>query len=174
MIPRPGDMVVTRWGARYRGRLLPCALGRGGISTAKREGDSATPAGAMRLVGAGYRGDRMVNPARWTRGAFLLRPIGPGDIWSDDPTDPAYNHGLRSPNHRFRHERMRRGDSLYDLVVMTDWNWPDAKPGKGSAIFLHRWRKPRHPTEGCIAFDPRHLRWILRTWAPGSRIIVKP
>jgi L,D-peptidoglycan transpeptidase YkuD (ErfK/YbiS/YcfS/YnhG family) len=39
------DIVVTRWGARFMGRRFPCAIGRGGITQTKREGDGATPAG---------------------------------------------------------------------------------------------------------------------------------
>lgn len=166
-------MVVTRWGALYRGRRIPCAIGRGGVTRSKREGDGATPAGALRLMGAGYRADRRPHPLAGRHGAFHIRPIGAADLWSDDPADPAYNHNVRAP-HAFSHERLRRGDRLYDLFVITDWNWPDATPGNGSAIFLHRWRKPRHPTEGCIAFAPRDLDWIVRTWAPGARIIVRP
>lgn len=102
-----------------------------------------------------------------------MQPIGPGDIWSDDPDDPQYNQGFRAPEHRFSHEKMRRGDPLYDLVLITDYNWPNAVPGKGSAIFLHRWRKPRHPTEGCVAFAPRDLQWIAAHWTRQSRLIVK-
>lgn len=99
------------------------------------------------------------------------RAQGAGDLWSDDGADPAYNHLVRAP-HPFSHERLCRADPLYDIVLITDWNWPDAKPGRGSAIFLHQWRKPRHPTEGCIAFRRDHLRWIARRIVPGSRVIV--
>ena len=67
---------------------------------------------------------------------------------------------------------LRRADPLYDLVLLTDWNWPDATPGRGSAIFLHRWRRPGFPTEGCIAFRPDHLRQIAALAAPGTRLIV--
>lgn len=162
-------MVVTRWGARYRGRRIPCAIGRGGIRPDKREGDGATPLAPLRLMGGGYRADRMKQPDA----PFFLRTIGPGHVWSDDANDPAYNHGLDAPDHPFSHEKLRRADRLYDLFIITDWNWPEATPGQGSAIFLHRWRKPRHPTEGCIAFAPHHLRWIVETWQPESRIIIK-
>ncbi len=167
---KPTDLVVTRWGARFGGRRLPCATGRGGIRRDKVEGDGATPIGVWRIVGAGYRAERLPVP---THHAFRLRPIRLGDIWSDDPADPAYNHGLNSPGHGFSHERMFRGDRLYDLVLMTDYNWPDATPGLGSAIFLHRWRKLRHPTEGCVAFAPADLRWIARNWTRTSRLIVR-
>ncbi len=67
---------------------------------------------------------------------------------------------------------MRRADPLYDIVLITDWNWPVARPGRGSAIFLHQWRKPHHPTEGCIAFRRDHQRWIAARAAPGTRLVV--
>jgi L,D-peptidoglycan transpeptidase YkuD (ErfK/YbiS/YcfS/YnhG family) len=164
---RPGDLVVGRWGARFLGRRFACAIGRGGIRRDKREGDGATPAAPMRLVAGAWRADRLARPVS----ALPLRPIGPGDIWSDDPADPDYNHGLRAPGHSFGHERMRRGDGLYDLVLMTDWNWPRAQPGAGSAIFVHVWRKPRHPTAGCVAFALADLIWIAARIAPEARLL---
>lgn len=167
MTPRRGDMVVTRWGARFRGRRFPVALGRTGITRDKHEGDGATPAGVWRLMEGGYRADRALPPLA----PLPLWPIGPGDLWSDDPAAPAYNHAVRAP-YAPSHERLARGDRLYDVVLVTDWNWPDAVPGKGSAIFVHQWRKPRHPTAGCLAFRPDHLRWILARWTARSRIVV--
>lgn len=166
----PEDLVVTRWGARFRGRRFPCAVGRGGITETKREGDGATPAGVWRLAFGGYRADRITPPET----VLPLVPIGPADIWSDDPADPAYNHWLHARNHPFGHERLRRGDPLYDLVLVSDWNWPDARPGAGSAIFVHAWRRPRYPTAGCIGFRPDHLRWITAQWSLRSRVVVYP
>lgn len=158
-------MVLTPLGLRFRGRLFPCSIGRAGISTAKREGDHATPAGIHRITGLWYRPDRLPRPALWARA------IGPADLWCDDPAHPAYNHHVRAPL-AASHERLRRADPLYDLVLTTDWNWPRATPGAGSAIFLHQWRRPRFGTEGCIAFTRPHLFWIARHARPGTRLIV--
>lgn len=172
--PRCGGdaIIVTRWGARFRGRFIPCAIGRGGITRAKREGDGATPAGSHSLPGAMIRPDRY----RGLRGkAGLLakaRAIGPADLWSDDPRDPAYNHAVRAP-HRFGHEVLRRADPLYDLVLITGWNWPDASPGRGSAIFVHQWRKARHPTAGCVAFARRDLIRLAAEITPRTRLVVR-
>lgn len=154
-------------GLRVLGRRLPCVIGRGGISTAKREGDGATPAGAHAITGMLYRADRLARPQPWAR------PIGPRDLWSDDSADPAYNHLVPAP-HRFSHECLRRADPLYDIVLLTGWNWPAAAPGRGSAIFLHQWRRPGTPTEGCIALRRDHLIWLARHLAPGARLIVPP
>ena len=169
MITRRADMVVTRWGARFMGRRFPCSIGRGGIHGIKVEGDGVTPAGVWRLLGGGYRADRRAAP----RVPFRMKAIGPADIWSDDPADPAYNHGLRAHTHPFSHEKLRMGPPLYDIFLISDQNFPNATPGKGSALFVHQWRKPRHPTAGCIAFAPDHLDWILARWTPRSRILVR-
>jgi len=168
----PFDLVVTPMGCRFMGRSFPCSIGRGGITTDKREGDGATPAGAHRIVGAGYRRDRIPHPFNGRRGPFMMRGLRIGDIWSDDIRDPAYNHGLHAPDHPYRHENLFRNDRLYDLFLMTDWNWPMAEPGKGSAIFIHRWRAPGYPTEGCVAFAPNHLLWITQNLRAQSRLIV--
>lgn len=167
-----GDMIVTRWGARFHGRRIPCAIGKGGFSHAKREGDGATPMTALRLMGGGYRADRRSVPKLAAKAALRMVPIGPLDLWSDDARDANYNHAVRAP-YIYSHEKLRRADPLYDVFLITDWNWPDAVPGAGSAIFVHQWRKPRHPTEGCIAFRAQDLNWILARWQPHNRIVVK-
>ncbi|MCA0872667.1 L,D-transpeptidase family protein [Seohaeicola saemankumensis] len=161
----PGDLVLTPGGVRFMGRRFPCSIGRGGLSAAKREGDGATPRGVHHIVGVLYRPDRVLPPSDFAR------PILPGDLWSDDIRDPAYNQMVRVP-HGFSHETLRRADPLYDIVLLTDWNWPEAQPGRGSAIFLHQWRRPGYPTEGCIAFRRDHLAWIAARVGPGTRVIV--
>ena len=158
-------MVLTPQGLRFLGRLIPCSIGRAGITAEKREGDHATPAGRLRVTGLWYRPDRLARPAPWARA------IGPGDLWCDDPDHPAYNRHVRAPL-ASSHERLRRADPLYDLVLTTDWN-AAAVPGRGSAIFLQQWRRPGYGTEGCIAFARRDLLWIARRAVPGTPILVR-
>lgn len=159
------DMVLTRQGLRFMGHVYPCSIGRGGVRRDKREGDGATPAGVHRLIGMLYRPDRMARPADWAL------PIGPRDLWSDDPAHEDYNLMVRAP-YPFGHEVLRRADRLYDLVILTGWNWPRAERGRGSAIFLHRWRRPGYPTAGCIGLDPQDLRAIAPKIRYGTRLIV--
>ena len=71
-----------------------------------------------------------------------------------------------------RHEALFRADPQYDRVAVLDWNRHPVVPGRGSAIFLHAWRRPRQPTAGCIAFARPHLRWIAAHAVPGTRLIV--
>ncbi|TNF22714.1 MAG: hypothetical protein EP318_03020 [Rhodobacteraceae bacterium] len=158
-------MVLTPRGLRFAGRIWPCTIGRGGVTSDKREGDGATPRGQHRITGLLYRPDRLAPPAPWAQ------PIRPGDLWSDDPAQPDYNRKVRAP-YPGSHEDLRRADPFYDLVLLTDWNAPPTTPGKGSAIFLHRWRCPGYPTEGCIALRPDHLHRIARMAPPGTPLHV--
>lgn len=161
------DLVLTPLGLRFRGRRYPCTIGRGGIRRDKREGDGATPVGAHRIVGLLYRPDRMAAPTGWAA------PIRPGDLWSDDPGHEDYNLMVRAP-YPHSYEALRRADPLYDLVLITDWNWPQAVRGRGSCIFIHRWRRPGYPTAGCVGLRPDHLLSIARQITVGARLIVRP
>ncbi len=164
--PRATDLVVTKAGAFFKGQYFPCTIGRGGMTRDKREGDGATPVGVHGIVGCLYRADRIARPCDWAI------KIGLHDLWSDDPRDEDYNLMVRAP-YPHSHEKLRRADPLYDLVLITDWNWPYAERGRGSAIFLHQWRRPGYPTEGCVAFAPDDLRWITARIDYGTRLIVR-
>jgi L,D-peptidoglycan transpeptidase YkuD (ErfK/YbiS/YcfS/YnhG family) len=158
-------MVLTPMGLRFAGQTFPCSIGRGGIRDDKREGDGATPRGIHRIVGMLYRPDRMARPADWAL------PIRPGDLWSDDPRHEDYNLMVRAP-YPHSHEKLRRADPLYDLILITGWNWPRAERGRGSAIFIHQRRRAGYPTEGCVALRRDHLLWIAGRLRHGCRLIV--
>lgn len=161
------DMILTPMGLRYRGRLLPCSIGRGGISANKHEGDGATPSGIHEIVGCLYRRDRIAGKAvpRWAV------PIRPFDLWCDAPDHVEYNQMVTTP-FAASAEKMARPDPMYDVVLVTDWNWPEAQPGRGSAIFLHVWRRPGWPTAGCVAMALPNLLWLANRLQPGDRLIV--
>ncbi|WP_245168778.1 L,D-transpeptidase family protein [Cognatishimia activa] len=155
------DLRLTPHGLWFLGRRFPCAIGKSGIRVQKREGDGATPAGRHRIVGMMYRADRLAQPQPWAK------KIGPQDLWSDDSEASEYNQLVCMP-YAFSHEAMRRADPLYDIVFITDYNYPEAQSGLGSAIFLHQWRRPRFPTEGCIALRRDHLKWIAERVPQGA------
>ncbi|MFV0408119.1 MAG: L,D-transpeptidase [Paracoccus sp. (in: a-proteobacteria)] len=160
-----GAIALTPRGLDYRARRIPCSIGRGGVSTKKREGDGATPAGRHQIAELWYRPDRLPPPAPWAR------PIGPGDLWCDAPDHPAYNRHVRAPL-AASHECLRRADPLYDIILTTDWNWPNARAGKGSAIFLHQWRRPGYVTAGCIAMARHDLIWLAAHAPPGTSLVI--
>jgi L,D-peptidoglycan transpeptidase YkuD (ErfK/YbiS/YcfS/YnhG family) len=154
-----------------RGRIvagwltIPCALGRGGTTHFKREGDGATPVGRFRVLGGFYRADRGPRPLS----RLPLGAIRPKDGWCDDPRDRRYNRPVRLP-YPARHERMWRDDGLYDLVVDIAWNRGPIIKGRGSAIFLHLARLDLAPTEGCVAVPPAWARRLLARIGPETRI----
>ncbi len=162
---KPTDLVLTPTHLRFMNRRFACTIGRGGLTNRKREGDGATPCGTHRIVGMLYRPDRMARPTDW---ALPIRPV---DLWSDDPGHEDYNLMVRAP-YPYSHERLRRADPMYDLVILTDWNWPYAVKGRGSAIFIHQWRGPGRPTAGCVAFRRDHLAWIARHIRHESRLVI--
>ncbi|MRX49723.1 L,D-transpeptidase family protein [Paracoccus sp. S-4012] len=146
---------------------MPCAVGRGGIvpGAAKREGDGATPTGAHRIEAVLYRPDRIASPCGWAW------PLRAGDLWCDESGHPAYNRLVPAPL-AASHERLWRADPLYDLILVLDWNRAPVRPGAGSAIFVHQWRRPGYPTAGCIALARADLHWIAARLSPGARLLV--
>jgi L,D-peptidoglycan transpeptidase YkuD (ErfK/YbiS/YcfS/YnhG family) len=160
------DMVYSAGRLRYRGQYIAATCGRGGVTDDKREGDGATPRGTHFIAGLFYRLDRVSSPSGWAQPIYL------GDLWCDDPQHPAYNLLCRAPLEA-SHEQMRRADPQYDVVLITDWNWPEASPGRGSAIFLHQWRRPGASTAGCIAMARGDLLWLAAKAAPGTRLIIR-
>ena len=161
----PRDLVLTPTGVRFMGRHVPATIGRGGVSMDKREGDGATPKGTHKIVGMLYRPDRLAKPASWAV------PIGLNDLWCDDPAHEDYNLMVSAP-FAASHETLRRSDPMYDVILITDWNWPFARKGLGSAIFLHQWRRRCGTTEGCVAFSRSYLLWICARLKYDSKLIV--
>jgi L,D-peptidoglycan transpeptidase YkuD (ErfK/YbiS/YcfS/YnhG family) len=163
--------VRTRPANRRQGWLaagpwrIPVALGRSGIKANKREGDGATPAGRFRAVRLWWRPDRLPRPA--TR--LPVRPIGPADAWCEDPSDRRYNRPIKlRPGETG--DRLRRGDSLYDLVIEINHNARPRITGRGSAVFIHVARPHLAPTAGCIAMPTAVLRQLLRRIGPKTTI----
>jgi len=144
---------------------FPCALGRGGTTHAKREGDGASPVGRFRLLGAYYRADRLRRP----RTGLPLRAIRRHDGWCDDPRDRLYNRPARLP-YGASCEAMWRDDRVYDAVVDIAWNRGPIVRGRGSAIFLHLARPGFEPTAGCVAVERRVVARLLERLGPRTTI----
>lgn len=158
--PRRGVLIAGGW-------TVPCALGRGGVSAAKREGDGASPRATLRPLQAFYRADHGQRP----RSGLPLRPIRNQDGWCDSPQDRNYNRPVGLP-YAASCEAMRRPDALYDIVVDLDWNRRPAVRGRGSAIFMHVARPGFLPTEGCIAVSAAVLRRLLPRMSRQTRITI--
>ena len=160
--------VSTDGWLQCRNRVFRCTLGRGGVTTDKREGDGATPAGAYPLRQLLYRPDRLALPAC----ALPTTPLRPRDGWCDDPGHSAYNLPVTLPLAASA-ESMWRNDHLYDLMVVLGYNDDPVVPGLGSAIFLHIASSEYSPTEGCIALAKEDLLTVLADITPGSDIRIE-
>jgi len=136
--------------------VFPCALGRGGISSNKREGDGATPLASMRILSGYYRSEHVA--ARRTK--LCMTPIAASLGWCEVPEDRNYNRPVRIP-YGASHETMRREDRLYDYCLVLDWNISPRRRGRGSAIFLHLARPGFTPTQGCVAVSAKVMARLL-------------
>ena len=147
--------------------MIPCSIGRSGITSIKREGDGATPRAAMRMIYGFYRRGfafKRITP-------LALKAIGASDGWCDAPADRNYNRPVRLP-YAASHEKMLRGDGLYDICIVLDWNVTCRRRGRGSAIFLHLARPDGGPTEGCIAISKRDMARLLPLISHRTRLLV--
>lgn len=153
----PGDSIqVQGHRLRFQGKEYACAIGKGGFSDRKREGDGATPLGIFPLRECWYRADRIASP----RTKLMLHSIAPDDGWCDDPASPHYNRQVKLP-FAASHERLWREDGRYDLLVPLGYNDGPVKPGAGSAIFLHVAAADYTPTEGCVALARENMLDVL-------------
>jgi L,D-peptidoglycan transpeptidase YkuD (ErfK/YbiS/YcfS/YnhG family) len=163
--PKPGD---RRKGLlQVGGTVFPCALGRAGITSNKREGDGATPLASMRLLSGYVRRRRFA-----LRSSLPLRTISPTLGWCEVPDDRNYNRPVRMP-YTASHERMLRQDGLYDACIVLDWNVRPRRRGRGSAIFFHLARPGFTPTAGCVAVTHAVMQRLLPLLSRRTVLTVK-
>jgi L,D-peptidoglycan transpeptidase YkuD (ErfK/YbiS/YcfS/YnhG family) len=114
-----------------------------------------------------YRPDRVARPAT----GLPVSPLHVGLGWCDEPGDANYNRIVALP-YAASHERLWRGDHLYDVIVVLGHNDLPRSHGRGSAIFMHLARTDYQPTEGCIAFALPDMLRILAQARRGDAVIV--
>lgn len=142
---------------RYGGHEFDCALGKAGITAAKREGDHATPAGRFPLRKLYYRPDKFNSPPECR---LPVEEMDPLDGWCDAPDHTLYNQYVRLP-FSASHEQLWRTDDVYDMLVVLGYNDDPVIPGAGSCIFMHVAREGYVPTEGCVALQKDDLLLLL-------------
>ena len=140
-------------------------LGRSGLSSAKREGDGATPTGTYRLGTTVY--GIAPNPGVHLRYHRLVC----GDWWDEDPDSPTYNSfrhvgcGVR-PAFGGASEALWQISPQYRYFAVVDYNTRPFVPGRGSAIFLH---VAVGSTAGCVSLPERRLVRLLRWLRPSAK-----
>jgi len=166
-VRRRPDSQIHHGFLEFDGTVIPCFLGRSGISTNKHEGDGATPAGTYELLHGYYRKDRIKKPLSLLPFNAISRNHG----WCDEPWSPNYNRLIRLPfNHS--HEVMTRDDRLYDICIVLDHNIHPQIRQRGSAVFFHLTSAQQKPTQGCIAIDPDPMRRLLPLLSTNTRMVI--
>jgi L,D-peptidoglycan transpeptidase YkuD (ErfK/YbiS/YcfS/YnhG family) len=163
-VKRDGARHVLDWGAGARA----CAVGCGGVSADKSEGDGITPAGHWPLRRVLYRPDRLDAP----KTVLPVMQLEEEDGWCDAPADVNYNKLVQLP-YPASAEKMWRADGLYDVVVVVGYNDAPVVKGKGSAIFLHIAKKDYAPTEGCVTVSREDLLEALAQLKRGERLKIE-
>ena len=149
----------------YNGIKYKCAIGRGGFSEEKKEGDGCTPIGVFNIENILFREDKLKNLVT----NYNLQPILPSDGWCDDPNSNHYNTKIKFPFPNSA-EKLFRHDNKYDIVCITNHNQYPIKPGSGSAIFIHIASDDYSATEGCVALHQKDLTEILSTLTKTTEI----
>jgi L,D-peptidoglycan transpeptidase YkuD (ErfK/YbiS/YcfS/YnhG family) len=152
---------------RFGPVTFQAALGRGGVTAFKREGDGGTPRAAMAVL-SGFRRGGMLTPDRC---GLLLQRVGSSDGWCDAPGHGSYNRQVRLP-FPASHETLVRDDVLYDFGFVLDWNIRLRRRGMGSAIFLHVAKPGFPPTQGCIALHRRDMLRLMPLLRRGTIVRV--
>ena len=165
------DIFVKAGPALTRGILklddlaAPCALGHGGVETAKKEGDGITPAGAWPVRRIWYRPDREPRPIASLEICQIDRKTG----WCDDIKYSQKYNRLVNIKDGFKCEKLKRGDYKYDLFIPIKYNFINPVVGLGSAIFIHL-TKNYKPTAGCIALSKKDFLIMLKIIKKNSKI----
>jgi L,D-peptidoglycan transpeptidase YkuD (ErfK/YbiS/YcfS/YnhG family) len=136
--------------------VMPAVIGRNSIAwrKEKEEGDGHTPRGIFPLRRAfGYHTK--------VKTGLNYHRVTEKDLWVDDFESGQYNQWVKSPTNAKSFEILKREDSLYEYVVVVEYNTEPVIPGKGSAIFLHIWRQEQMPTAGCVALEKENVIKIL-------------
>lgn len=133
-----------------------CALGAGGVTADKKEGDRKTPLGRFSLRRIWYRPDRI----SLSHAALPIREISQKSGWCDAPNHALYNRPIRRP-FTASHERLWRQDGLYDIFFELGINDAPVQADKGSALFLHLKKGAYQPTLGCVAVNRRTMDFLV-------------
>jgi L,D-peptidoglycan transpeptidase YkuD (ErfK/YbiS/YcfS/YnhG family) len=133
-----------------------CTFGKNGIKKNKVEGDNATPKGVFKLNKVFYRSDRIKKIKTILKKSKITNNMG----WCDDPKSKFYNKKILLPS-KFKCEKLYRKDSIYDIIVVLNYNIKPTIINKGSAIFMHVARSALKPTKGCIALKKKDLLFLL-------------
>ena len=142
-----------------------CCIGKKGITKRKREGDYKTPLGTFTVEELFFRKDRIKKPKTLLKAKEIKQNMG----WCDDIKHPKKYNQLIKINSKIKHEKLKRSDNKYDLLIPISYNRKNPKVGLGSCIFIHL-TKDYKPTAGCIALKKKDFLIMLKLIKKNSKI----
>ncbi len=146
---------------------LRCAIGKRGIARIKKEGDQKTPSGIFRLKSVYYRKDRINNLKTLLKKRVIKKNMG----WCDSPNSKYYNKLIKFPFKKSA-EKMWLKETIYDVIIILNYNIKPVIRNKGSAIFLHIAKKNYSPTKGCVAISKKDMIFLINKINKKTKLII--
>ena len=144
---------------------LKCCIGKNGLTFKKKEGDQKTPKGIFKIENLYYRKDRIKKPKTLLKCVEIKKDMG----WCDDINFEKKYNKLCKINKEFRHEKLKRKDHKYDLLIPIKYNFLKPIKGLGSCIFIHLTNNYK-PTAGCVALKKKDFLIMLKLINKNSKI----
>ena len=142
-----------------------CCIGKKGLTNNKKEWDKKTPKGIFAIENLYFREDRIKKPSTLLKCVKIKKNMG----WCDDVRFPKKYNKLFKIEKKIKHEKLKRKDYKYDLLIPIKYNFKKPVTGLGSCIFIHL-TKDYKPTDGCIALRKKDLLIMLRLIKKNSKI----
>ena len=142
-----------------------CCIGKNGVTRKKKEGDYKTPLGTFKIEKLFFRKDKIKKPKTLLKTVEIKQSMG----WCDDVSYPKKYNRLIKINNKIKHEKLKRNDSKYDLLIPISYNRKNPKIGLGSCIFIHL-TKNFKPTAGCIALKKKDFLIMLKLIGKNTKI----
>ena len=142
-----------------------CCIGKNGSTYNKIEGDKKTPKGIFKIEKLYFREDRIKKPLTLLKCIKIKKDMG----WCNDVRYPKKYNKLFKIEKNVKHEKLKRKDFKYDLLIPIKYNFKKPITGLGSCIFIHL-TKDYKPTAGCIALKKKDFFIMLKLIDKSSKI----
>ena len=142
-----------------------CCIGKKGSTLNKTEGDKKTPKGTFGIENLYFRKDRKKRPETLLKCIEIKKNMA----WCNDVRFPKKYNKIFNIEKRIRHEKLKRKDFKYDLLIPIKYNFKNPIIGRGSCIFIHL-TKNYKPTAGCIALKEKDFLIMLKIIKKNSKI----
>ena len=144
-----------------------CSIGKRGSTSTKKEGDKKTPKGVFGIGNLYFRKDRLDKPLTSLKCIEIKKDMG----WCDDIRFPKKYNKLFKINKKIKHEKLKRKDYKYDLLIPIKYNFKKPIINKGSCIFIHLTNDYK-PTDGCVALKEKDFLIMLKIINKDTKIII--